>query len=257
MATPSDLGWGDPRSLTTANMVSGQPWTGHTVRLRNLDVLDVMRELVRRLRLAGWPGPDVILDEWGYARRLKRWAEAAGQTLATAPLSSWSDHAWGTALDLDTTVNPMLATKPANPQAHTTMPVGACPYIASVLGLEWGGGWTQPWDPQHWQVAVSPARLAVIAAGIRSTSSTGGLSVSEYTDLKKQLDDIYRLLSVGDASDVALGGKVETHPNNLEQIRKDTSAMQAQLKATSESVAEIRTTVAEIKAVLATPSAPA
>lgn len=175
MTSPADLGWGDPRTLTNADMTGARLWSGHVVRVRSDDVAVVMVALVRRLRGAGWAGPDPLLDEWGYTRRLKRWAEAKyrdqglteAQWLLTAPLSEWSDHAWGTAVDLDTSVNPMLATRPADPQAHTTMPVAACPGIAAGLGLEWGGSWTDPWDPQHWQVAVTPARLAQIAAPVR------------------------------------------------------------------------------------------
>jgi hypothetical protein len=175
MTSPADLGWGDPRALTNADMTGAQLWPGHVVRVRNDDCAVVMTALVRRLRAAGWTGPDPLLDEWGYTRRLKRWAEAKyraqglteAQWLQVAPLSEWSDHAWGTAVDLDTAANPMLPTRPANPQAHTTLPVAACPGIAAALGLEWGGSWTEPWDLQHFQVAVTPQRLAQIAAPLR------------------------------------------------------------------------------------------
>lgn len=168
MDTPADKGWGSPKSLDYGSMIRYEVWPGHTVGLRNADVGVIMHELIRQLRAAGWHGPDTIPDEWGYTKRLKRWAEGAGQDMSSAPLSSWSDHSWGTALDLDTTVNPMYANRPANMAAHTSMPVAACPGIAAGLGLEWGGSWTQPWDPQHWQVAVTPARLRALADGIRA-----------------------------------------------------------------------------------------
>lgn len=152
MTSPADLGWGDPHVLTDADMTGAQLWPGHVVRVRNDDVAVVAVALVRRLRTAGWQGPDPLLDEWGYARRLKRSAEAKyraqglteAQWLQRAALSEWSDHAWGTAIDLDTAANPMLATRPADPQSRTTRPVAACPGIAASLGLEWGGAWTTP-----------------------------------------------------------------------------------------------------------------
>lgn len=150
-------------------MVPAQIWPGHIVRVRNDDCTVIFRELIRRLRAAGWKGPDPTLDEWGYNKRLKRWAEEAGQDMATAPLSSWSDHAWGTAVDLDTTANPMLPARPANPQSRTTFPIALVPAIAGGLGLQWGGSWSEPWDPQHFQVAVTPPHLAQIAAPIRRT----------------------------------------------------------------------------------------
>lgn len=175
MTSPAGLGWGDPRTLTGADMTGAHLWPGHVVQVRSDDVAVVMAALVRRLRAAGWAGPDPLLDEWGYAHRLKRSAEAKyraqglteARWLQIAPLSEWSDHAWGTAVDLDTTANPMLATRPADPQAHTTLPLAACPRIAADLGLEHGASWVQPYDPQHWQVAVTPQRLAVIAAPLR------------------------------------------------------------------------------------------
>jgi hypothetical protein len=156
-------------------MTGAQLWPGHVVQVRNDDVATVMAALVRRLRAAGWTGPDPALDEWGYNRRLKRWAEdkyrqqglTAAQWLQVAALPEWSEHAWGTAVDLDTTANPMLTARPPDPQAHTTFPWAGCPGIAASLGLTWGGAWDSPWDPQHWQVAVTPQRLAQIAAPVR------------------------------------------------------------------------------------------
>jgi hypothetical protein len=168
MQTPTDKGWGDPRTLDYGTMVRYEVWPGHTVSVRNTDVGVVFAELIRQLRAAGWHGPDAPLDEWGYAKRLKRWAQGAGQQLRTAPMGSWSDHSWGTAIDLDTGVNPMYAQRPANPQAHTSMPIAACPRIAAALGLEWGGSWSAPWDPQHFQVSVTPAQLHAIAVAVRA-----------------------------------------------------------------------------------------
>jgi hypothetical protein len=178
LATPADSGWGDPRSLTAAGTVTGRLWGSHTVTVRNLDVLAVARELVRLLREAGWTGPDAVLDEWGYNKRLTRSAEAKyraqglteAQWLQVADITEWSRHAWGLAVDLDTTRNPMLATRPVDPQAHTTLPVAACPAIAAGLRLTWGGSWVSPWDPQHFEVRVdvSPTELKQTADRIRS-----------------------------------------------------------------------------------------
>lgn len=207
MQTPADLGWGDPKGLDFSGMTRYQVWPGHWVLLRSADVATVMTELIRRLRAAGWHGPDSQLDEWGYNRRLKRWAESAGQQLLTAPLSSWSDHAWGTAMDLDTAANPMYAQRPSNPQAHTTLPVAACPGVASALGLEWGGSWAQPWDPQHWQVAVSPARLHAIAEQLRSFGPDASTPTAEedevsYDDAVRAIRDVLHLPATGLATPV-------------------------------------------------------
>lgn len=171
MRTPADLGWGDPRHLTSADMVRYDIGEGALLSVRNADAGAVFAELVRLLMQAGWDGPaDAVLDDWGYARRLKRWAQAAGQHEATAPMDSWSDHAWGTAIDLDTIPNPMLAGRPADIWAHTNLPRTTAA-IAARLGLEWGGNWSDPWDPQHFQLAMTPAETKALAAKIRTARS--------------------------------------------------------------------------------------
>jgi GH25 family lysozyme M1 (1,4-beta-N-acetylmuramidase) len=178
VVTPAALGWGDPRRLTSADTILATLRPGHTVRVRNADCAIVFRELVRRLRAAGWTGPDAQLDEWGYNKRLIRSAEerykarglTESQWLAIAGIEEWSRHAWAVAVDVDTASNSMLATRPADPQAHTTLPVAACPLIAYDLGLVWGGSWTDPWDPQHFEVGVTPSQLAQIATQVKGAS---------------------------------------------------------------------------------------
>lgn len=167
MITPYDRGWGDPRRgpFPTVAYDIGE---GVRLNVRNDDVGAVFHELVRRLMAAGWDGPkDPVLDDWGYNRRLKRWAEALGHTMATAPLDEFSDHSWATAIDLDTIPNPMLNRRPADMWAHTNMPRTTAA-IAAGLGIEWGGTWTEPWDPQHFQIAMTPAETAARAQQIRN-----------------------------------------------------------------------------------------
>ena len=215
--TPFDLGWGNPRDLNRDDMVSAVIFPDRSVVIRNGRVGIVMAELVRRLRRDGWDGPDTIADEWGYARRLKRWAEALGHQLATAPLSEWSDHAWGTAVDLDTTVNPMLEVRPASPWLHTTMPRTSA-RIAAGLGLEWGGTWTEPWDPQHFQVAVTPAELGEIAARIGDEEDVSIMDSQTKAYLDRMFDtvvDRLDLIRLGDDPDPGPGN---THPANLDTI---------------------------------------
>ena len=228
--TPFDLGWGNPRDLQREDMISVEIFPGRSVSVRNRDVGAVMTELLRRLRADGWDGPDEILDEWGYNRRLKRWAEALGHQLATAPLSEWSDHAWGTAVDLDTTVNPMLGVMPASPWEHTTMPRSSA-RIAAALGLEWGGTWTEPWDPQHFQVAVSPRELGEIVARIREEedlsimdSQTKGYLERKFETVVGRLD----LIRLGDDPDPGPGN---THPANLDTILNKINQLQADVDA--------------------------
>ena len=167
-----DLGWGDPRRgpFTTV------PYdVGHGIRLnvRNTDVGTIFAELVRRLEAERtsdgsryWMIVGPVTDDWGSNRRLKRWAEALGHTMATAPLDEFSDHSWATACDFNTVANPMLDRRPADPWAHTDMPRNTAAIAADLL-LDWGGNWSEPYDPQHFALKCTPAEAADLAARIR------------------------------------------------------------------------------------------
>lgn len=230
MMTPFDLGWGNPRDLTRDDMVSAEIFPGRSVMVRNRTVGLVMAELVRRLRRDGWDGPDATIDEWGYNKRLKRWAEALGHQMATAPLSEWSDHAWGTAVDLDTAVNPMLQVMPASPWQHTTMPQTSA-RIAAGLGLEWGGTWTEPWDPQHFQVAVAPAELGEIAARIGDEEDLSIMDSQTKGYLDRKFDTVVGrldLIRLGDDPNPPSG---RTHPANLDTILQLIRELQADVDA--------------------------
>lgn len=171
--TPYDKGWGDPRK-GPFDTVAYDVGHGVMLRVRNADVGTIFAEAVRQLELCRVPdgsrywrlvGP--VADDWGANWRLKRWAEALGHTTDDAPLDEFSDHAWATAIDLDTARNPMLGARPADPWAHTDMPRESAK-IAADLMLEWGGSWSQPWDPQHWQLDCTPQQAADLAARIRA-----------------------------------------------------------------------------------------
>ena len=52
--TPFELGWGNPRDLTSADMVPVEVFPDHKVNVRNGDVGKVITVLIRRLRADGW-----------------------------------------------------------------------------------------------------------------------------------------------------------------------------------------------------------
>lgn len=175
MTTPRDLGWGNPYDLDSGDMVRCNigAYVGQErlIWLRSADVGTLAAELVRRLVAAGWAGPNPdgaeALDDWGYNGRLKRWAQNAGQVWGSAPMSSVSDHAWGTGLDVNTLANPMLTRRPADMWAHCDLPQQTAD-IAADLGWDWGGTWSEPWDPQHFGLLLTPDQTRVKAASIRA-----------------------------------------------------------------------------------------
>jgi Domain of unknown function (DUF1906)/D-alanyl-D-alanine carboxypeptidase len=261
MQTPADLGWGDPRQLTGANMVSYDVGGGVRLAVRNADVGVVMAELVRQLMAAGWDGPaDAEVDDWGYARRLKRWAQDAGQVEATAPLTSWSDHAWGTAIDLDTIPNPMLTARPADMWAHTNMP-RSTQAIAARLGLDWGGNWTEPWDPQHFQIAMTPANTAVLAQQIRDQGDDTLMAAAEDIlaaisamrgDLALRLQRIDNLdHTIHDVTLPNIGNNVSAAQRALTAQAAAVTALAAQVSGQANDEANLAALLAQVRADIA------
>jgi hypothetical protein len=204
VSTPRDLGWGNPYELSSADMLSVEVYPGRWLRVRNANLGVIFTELIRRLRAAGWPGPspEKTLDDWGYNGRLKRWAQAAGQQWGSAPMSSVSDHAWGTGVDLDTLANPMLTRQPTDWRGHTNMPPGTRAIAADLL-LDWGGTWTAPWDPQHFGFAGTPGQARAIADQIRAGhDQEDELSAADVAAINKHTDaalaEHYRLVARGE-----------------------------------------------------------
>lgn len=196
--TPYDLGWGNPYELTAADLVPAALYPGLVLPVRNADVGTVFAELIRRLRASGWAGPDdtAVRDEWTYAPRLKRWAQAAGYQWGSAPYGYVSDHAWATGLDLDAAANPMLDRRPAEVWRHTDMPPNTARIAADLL-LDWGGLWTVPFDPMHFGVACTPAELAAVARSLRYT---------EFPPARYQLeDDDMVIIEAGTGAVVVVG----------------------------------------------------
>jgi D-alanyl-D-alanine carboxypeptidase-like protein len=224
--TAAERGWGNPYRLDSGDMVAydvAHLLPGHharTIRVRNADVGLVFAEAVRRLVHAGWPGPDA--NTWGYNGRLKRWAQEDGQKWGTAPMGSVSEHAWGTAADFSTGINPMLERRPANPWAHTDMPREA-PRIAADLGLTWGGNWTVPYDPQHWEIAGTPADVRVTAQAIRDQQEDdpmAGITMEALENMvTRVVDQRVALVLRGD----------KTHGDSLASIRGDLRALSAKV----------------------------
>lgn len=82
---------------------------------------------------------DDIYDDWGYACR------RIGGT------STWSNHAWGIAVDLNATRNPMHSGSRGDiPMSIITR--------AEAIGFRWGGRYSTP-DPMHFETLLTPAQI--------------------------------------------------------------------------------------------------
>lgn len=86
------------------------------------------------------------LDDWGYCYREIR-----------ASSTSLSNHSSGTAIDLNSTKHPL--------GKIGTFPLTKVPMIralAKKYGLKWGGDYQGRKDEMHFEIALSPAKVATL-----------------------------------------------------------------------------------------------
>jgi hypothetical protein len=100
--------------------------------------------------------PLVEPGNWGYAYRAVRGAK-----------TGLSNHASGTAIDLNAPAHP-LGTEPA--QTMSAAQIATAKRIEAESGgvVRWGGSYTGRKDPMHWEINAPAARVAALAAQIRS-----------------------------------------------------------------------------------------
>jgi hypothetical protein len=96
-------------------------------------------------------------DDWGYARRLIRGG------------STWSNHASGTAIDLNATLHPLgeRGTLRGAQVLKLRRRLWAADYYASCIG--WGGDWTTRADEMHYEIQRPLSACEEVAANLLST----------------------------------------------------------------------------------------
>jgi hypothetical protein len=148
MAT-SQNGWSVIASGTSPLLVTIPKIAG---RVRAGDVATVLAYLVARFD-AEVEDVDLGADDWGYAYR-----PIAGKT------SGFSNHASGTAIDLNATRHPLGARGTFTPAQRA-----AIRRILSDLDgvVRWGGDYTARADEMHFEIVATAARVAAVAARIR------------------------------------------------------------------------------------------
>lgn len=109
-----------------------------------------------------------VLDDWSYNKRIITGG------------SYWSEHAGGTALDINATDHPYKTT------AEQNFSAAQIKAAEGILGyFEGAVEWLRGWDPMHWQLARdSGGRLARIAAKVRPDldrflAGTGGATATQ------------------------------------------------------------------------------
>lgn len=144
------LGWGDPdASGFSARHITRITTSGISVSV-NRAVAPIFDRLIDTLDSWG-ANLDQKADDWGYANRDIR---------GVAGLKSY--HAWGLAVDLDATENPMGVRK-------TTFPITKTRALAKSLGLRWGYDYSGRPDPMHFEFIGSVADAKAIVAKLNRT----------------------------------------------------------------------------------------
>ena len=91
------------------------------------------------------PIDDDGLDDWGYAYRDVRGVPG-----------KLSNHASGTAIDLNATKHPLRA---VGTFEATQVPMLKA--LAKKYGLTWGGEWTRP-DPMHFEISIDAVKVTAL-----------------------------------------------------------------------------------------------
>lgn len=148
MVTPANKrGWGWPgepgsdadRRYQATHLTTV---TAGGVRLRvRKEVADLFVGFIGELTRGGYR-LNVRADDWGYANRDVRGRPGVK-----------SNHAWGLAVDLNATTNPMTN----DGRNHTDLPPGISK-LAAKYGLRWGGDYSgSRKDPMHFEFTGTPA----------------------------------------------------------------------------------------------------
>lgn len=152
--TADKRGWGTPDRLH-GSIVRVQP-AGISLWV-NEHVAWLLEHALNRVAFFGYPLAGVA-DDWGYAKRYIRGLER---------LRVWSNHAWGLAVDLNATRNPMTS----DGVVHTDMPFWVIQIMAEH-GFAWGGAYTGARkDPMHFEFLGTPEQAYALVRALQAADA--------------------------------------------------------------------------------------
>jgi hypothetical protein len=204
MADAQDRGWGKPCPKDDIIEIhAGDVSYGLRVHKKVAYIFTAfINELVER----GYSlDNDQQRDDWGYAcRKIKN-------------STSWSNHAWGLAVDINALDNPRQS------PLRTDMPswVKEAGPLKAKYGLRWGGTFSSTPDPMHFEFMGTPAEADKITAKLREEELTiVDAATKKYFETKfSQANDLAQdLFRVTDHGDEKPG-----RSNHHEALRKEVS----------------------------------
>ncbi len=107
-------------------------------------------EQVEALNVSPW-------DDWGYARRLIRGSSA-----------TWSNHASGTAVDLNATVHPLGVRNTFSERHYAAIRARLRGRYAETIA--WGAEWRSRPDEMHYEIAAGESDVAALGDHLRRTA---------------------------------------------------------------------------------------
>ena len=208
-----DRGWGPP--CPAGDIVNIQAG-GRSFNVHKR-VARIFQMFVTELVDRGYAINTGVLDDWSYNCR-----HIAGST-------SWSNHAWGLAVDINSLRNPMGST------LVTDMPqwVRDAPALLRKYGLKWGGTYQSRPDAMHFEFILTPADADRISRELGEGDDMSAADVAAVnahaTEMMRQT---VRYLDHGDP-DTAFAG------NTTKAIRAEIAALKTLITQQADDEAKI------------------
>jgi hypothetical protein len=213
MSDAQDRGWGPP-PCPRERIVDIFPGGLSRALPVHERVAGIFTAFVDELQARGYKVEGKQQDDWGYApRRIK------GST-------SWSNHAWGLAIDINAPANPRKAPLTTNMPAW----VREAQPLMEKYGLRWGGHFSLP-DPMHFEFMLTPADADRISGklGVGPALVPGGLSAAERHAILTRMEAIYDALREGSATNINSVKHIRDHIGRLErqldELKRDVAAL--------------------------------
>lgn len=162
MSATSQNGW-SANDITQTD-VQLIPSTARKIRLRKGDAGFLLRRVGTFVDQHVENIDESEQDDWGYAERPIRGA------------TTLSNHASGTALDLNATKHPLAVVGTWSAHERDLIHVHLRDYVDIVTGknvIRWGDDYANRKDGMHFEVVGSPAAVARVAARLRGTPTKG------------------------------------------------------------------------------------
>lgn len=127
--------------------------------IQTIEIANGVKVHVRDVAVPAFKALGAIMLAWGYhVRQGETWGLAVRKIRGS---SQWSNHAWGLAVDINASTNPIGA------RLVTDMPAGMVAQIKQIKTLKsgqpvfrWGGDYKVRKDAMHFEIMATPGELA-------------------------------------------------------------------------------------------------